>query len=446
MTAAARVQAAFSHAHPECVDAAVASAWLLRFVMESGSIDRDAIRRVIAGLNGGWAQDTAVAGALVEALERADRPQVQWLDAAQDAKPSTLLCRAVTAALLWRDDPGTALDRAARVHGGRGVAALTGMLVGAASGPQALPQEWLKAMSCRDELCAQATSLVQWGEVRRRQGLSYEATECDEVDVAQQLVASLHLAGARFVPDRDTTTTRTAIKVQHDRPAQVQMLEHLASVVERPLHQGRRYLTMLVPAELAPLGDSRPPSTASADARTSQTDPIRVAWLTTGLRGRIGLTFAPGKCTTRHFGPAWDRNLDADLERLSRVHDIRLLVPLLEDHELLTLRIPFLQQRAEDFGVAVARLPIPDGGVPLRPATRQVVDLALSVGRAGYNVCFHCRGGLGRAGTLAACTLVRLGLDADAAMKHVREVRPGAIENALQERFVTEFEIELAHQ
>ena len=176
-----------------------------------------------------------------------------------------------------------------------------------------------------------------------------------------------------------------------------------------------------------------------AEARTSETDPIRVAWLQADLRGRIGVTFAPGKSTTHLSADPWDRDLDTDLEQLAGAHGVRLLVPLIEDHELLTLRIPRLQRRAEHFGMAVARLPIADGGVPRQAAARPLVDLAVSVARAGYNVCFHCRGGLGRAGTLAACTLVRLGMDAQAAMAQVRAVRPGAIENTEQERFVQHF-------
>ena len=51
-------------------------------------------------------------------------------------------------------------------------------------------------------------------------------------------------------------------------------------------------------------------------------------------------------------------------------------------------------------------------------------------------VVFHCRGGLGRAGTFAALALRRLGLTPKAAMAQVRSVRPGAIENSIQEAFV----------
>ncbi len=178
-------------------------------------------------------------------------------------------------------------------------------------------------------------------------------------------------------------------------------------------------------------------------ARTSATDPLQVAWLDTpGLRGRIGLTLAPGKKATSAFGAPWRRDLDADLERLAVHHEVRLLVPLVEDHELQLLHIQELQSRAEHFGMAVQRLPIVDGGVPLARSAAPVVDLALSFARAGHRVCFHCRGGLGRAGTLAALALVHLGEDPDRAMAAVRAVRPGAIENSDQERFIAHYQAE----
>mgnify|MGYP003345722415 CR=1 FL=1 len=48
--------------------------------------------------------------------------------------------------------------------------------------------------------------------------------------------------------------------------------------------------------------------------------------------------------------------------------------------------------------------------------------------RAGANVPVHCKGGLGRAGMMAARLLVELGQPADEAIRAVRRARPGAIE------------------
>lgn len=188
---------------------------------------------------------------------------------------------------------------------------------------------------------------------------------------------------------------------------------------------------------LAP-GPAPAPAPAPSGARTSATDPIQVAWAADvgGRGGRLGLTFAPGKRAPSFQGRPWHRDLAADLERLREGHGVHVLVSLVEEDELRVLGIPDLVAEAEARGIAVLRHPVPDGGVPEGVALRQTVQAAVSLARAGQRVVFHCRGGLGRAGTFAACALQELGLGAEAAVAAVRRVRPGAIENSLQERFV----------
>ncbi len=152
--------------------------------------------------------------------------------------------------------------------------------------------------------------------------------------------------------------------------------------------------------------------------------------------GGLGLTFAPGKQAPSTLGRPWKRDLTADLVRLREGHEVDVLVSLVEDAELGWLGIGALCAAAEAHGIAVLRHPVVDGAVPVRQEADRTVQHALSLARAGGRVVFHCRGGLGRAGTFAAMALRRLGLSGEAAMSTVREVRPGAIENALQERFV----------
>jgi protein-tyrosine phosphatase len=54
----------------------------------------------------------------------------------------------------------------------------------------------------------------------------------------------------------------------------------------------------------------------------------------------------------------------------------------------------------------------------------------------GETVVVHCRGGLGRSGTIAACVLVARGRAPREAIHLVRNARPGAVEVADQEEFV----------
>jgi len=151
------------------------------------------------------------------------------------------------------------------------------------------------------------------------------------------------------------------------------------------------------------------------------------------------VTFAPGKQADSNFGAPWQRDLVADLDRLRSEFDTELLVSLIEDHELDLLHIPQLEQRALERGIVIVRSPIRDMHAPTHQQASFLADLALSSARAGRNVIVHCRGGLGRAGTIAACCLVRLGQTADDAVENVRRARKGAIETSEQTKFITEF-------
>lgn len=175
--------------------------------------------------------------------------------------------------------------------------------------------------------------------------------------------------------------------------------------------------------------------------RTSESHPIEVAWLPVpvGSRGgRIGLTFAPGKQAPSTLGRPWQRTLSTDLNRLRDHHRTDVLVSLVEDEELQWMRIPDLVAEAENRGIAVLRHPVPDGRIPEPSAADATVQAAVSLAKSGRCVVFHCRGGLGRAGTFAALTLRALGMPGAEAMRVVRKARPGAIENRVQELFVTE--------
>ena len=56
--------------------------------------------------------------------------------------------------------------------------------------------------------------------------------------------------------------------------------------------------------------------------------------------------------------------------------------------------------------------------------------------REGQRVLVHCKGGLGRAGTVSALMLVELGIAPEQAIATVRKARNGAIETLAQEEFI----------
>ncbi|MGN6818061.1 MAG: ADP-ribosylglycohydrolase family protein, partial [Sphingomonas sp.] len=56
--------------------------------------------------------------------------------------------------------------------------------------------------------------------------------------------------------------------------------------------------------------------------------------------------------------------------------------------------------------------------------------------RDGFDIVVHCKGGLGRAGTIAARLMVELGVPPSTAVSEVRAARPGAIETDAQLNYV----------
>lgn len=174
--------------------------------------------------------------------------------------------------------------------------------------------------------------------------------------------------------------------------------------------------------------------------RTSETDPIHVDFLperACGFRGRIGLTFAPGKKDQR---AGWNRSLEADVKRLAEHFRASVLISLIEDSELALLGIEDLFLVAERAGIRVRRLPIPDAGIPR--STTDVVALVrqiLGFASAGDTVVLHCRAGVGRTGMLASCCLVALGHEPEDALRIVRSARPDTVETREQERFIGAF-------
>lgn len=161
------------------------------------------------------------------------------------------------------------------------------------------------------------------------------------------------------------------------------------------------------------------------------------------IKGRLGMTFAPGKCGPTADGLyVHDRDLNEDLSRLRQFYRTERLVSLIEDHELQLLQIEDLVTLGELMGIEMIRFPIVDVSIPDMDPTLELVANILDGLDWGLTTVVHCRGGLGRAGTITACTLVAAGLGAEDAIQRVREARPRTIETREQEDFVRQFEYE----
>lgn len=180
---------------------------------------------------------------------------------------------------------------------------------------------------------------------------------------------------------------------------------------------------------------------ADSAVRTSASHPLIIATIPVGgLGGAIGVTFAPGKQQTDAMTGRWARDLDADLCAIAAWRADHL-VTLLEPQELEELHIAELPAKATSYGLHWHGLPITDGRAPderfLEP-WRELGPFFREELLNGRRILVHCKGGLGRAGSVACMLLLESAsaTTSDDAIAVVREVRPGAVETAEQEAFL----------
>ena len=130
--------------------------------------------------------------------------------------------------------------------------------------------------------------------------------------------------------------------------------------------------------------------------RTSETHPIQIAAIDEGPdRGRIGVTFAPGKNDRFAIGGPWARDLDKDLDAIV-AWDAKAVVTLLETHELAHLAITRLGAEVQRRGMELLHLPIPDVSTPGPEFDAKWSEISKYLRArldAGENIIIHCRGG-----------------------------------------------------
>ncbi|WP_296167493.1 ADP-ribosylglycohydrolase family protein [uncultured Brevundimonas sp.] len=173
--------------------------------------------------------------------------------------------------------------------------------------------------------------------------------------------------------------------------------------------------------------------------RTSISHPLQIAAVDTLTgHGRIGITFCPGKVQASAATGAWNRDLLTDVKAIADWGAAAVLT-LVEDHELVSLEVEGLGATVAGARMDWLHAPIPDVSVPDAGFEAAWVETGEGLRdrlRAGFDILVHCKGGLGRAGMIAARLLVELGIDAETAITRVRQARPGAIETSAQEAVV----------
>lgn len=172
-----------------------------------------------------------------------------------------------------------------------------------------------------------------------------------------------------------------------------------------------------------------------ATVRTSHTHPLQIAEVRASpSHGRIGITFCPGKHDRFAHTGAWERDLGIDLDAIA-AWGAKLVLTLVEPAELAELKVPLLGHEVHRRGMAWRHLPIADFSAPTNKFEEEWLTQGREIRemlRRGDDIVVHCKGGLGRAGMIAARLLAELGMAPKEAIRAVRHVRKGAIETPSQ--------------
>jgi len=111
---------------------------------------------------------------------------------------------------------------------------------------------------------------------------------------------------------------------------------------------------------------------------------------------------------------------------------VRSVVTMTED--------PLPAEWVDSSGTAYMHVPTPDLTAPRQEELDGAADFIDAQIREGHPVAVHCAAGLGRAGTVLACYLVKhKGYTAEQAIGEIREKRPGSIQSEEQELAVAFF-------
>ncbi|GAA6049257.1 hypothetical protein JCM3770_005908 [Rhodotorula araucariae] len=136
--------------------------------------------------------------------------------------------------------------------------------------------------------------------------------------------------------------------------------------------------------------------------------------------GNFVLSSCPGKKVRMNGEPkqggrgAICRDVLLDLRRARDDYNVHLVVCCLDDSELAYLGVPWREYAAAlgALGMDVVRLPMVEGFAPgsVHELDAHLARIVVEYTLRGKSVLAHCRGGIGRAGLVASCWLLKMGL------------------------------------
>ena len=154
-------------------------------------------------------------------------------------------------------------------------------------------------------------------------------------------------------------------------------------------------------------------------------------------KSSIVLTAFPGRNADNSFSL---ESMFMTFDYLQKENCLHLL-SLVEEHEFDEYcSKKLLETEAYKRSIIWHHFPVADMDVPKKNVLERISSLRTDLTEvitSGNSVAIHCKGGLGRSGTIAAIILIDLGLSVESAIDNVRKFRPGAIETREQELFIS---------
>jgi|SRR5437867_3612646 len=153
-----------------------------------------------------------------------------------------------------------------------------------------------------------------------------------------------------------------------------------------------------------------------------------IYWIPSPWSGRLAVLPRPR-------GDDWLEDEFSEFRRMG----VDVMVSALESREADELGLSREAWICQKKGIEFISFPIPDGGVP--SSAKATLELARSLKarlEAGKNVAIHCRAGVGRCPTLAACVLLLAGMDVDAAFHRIQAARGARVPDMPEQKVWTE--------
>lgn len=132
-----------------------------------------------------------------------------------------------------------------------------------------------------------------------------------------------------------------------------------------------------------------------------------------------------GRLLAGSYAGAWTRGATKDKLGLFLSAGIRSFIDLTDDADLLMAYADVLNELACEQGIELRyqRLAIRDRDVPTVERMSEILAAIRAELKEDRPVYFHCLGGIGRTGTVAACWLIESGMTADEAVERVTALR-----------------------